>query len=474
MRPATRIAFRSFLPLCLALVLVTISPGIGGFNPGVTAADSPSYKIHTVQWGESLWRISRLEGTTITRIQELNQLPDPNRLVPGMNLLVPRALSGTYVVQPGDTLWLTSRKLGVSLSTLITRNQLSNPDLIYPGQRLIYPTTAPPALRPGRINAYVMPRGEADRQLLERHADYLSQVSLFSVPVQPDGSLGVLRDSAAFDAAVQGGVDPILVITNFQGPTFDPELARQLLDDAEIRARLIEAVMERLRARPYVGLDVDFENLYPEDRQLYTDFITELGAKVRGAGYTFSIAMAPKAADRPNDAWVGFFDYAALAPLVDYFVLMTYEWGWIGSRPMAIAPINQVRRVLEYATSLIPPEKILMGVPLYGYDWELPDTPQNMATQIGPHAAMALAANKGVVIRWDDPSQSPYFRYWNDQGAEHEIWFEDAKSVMAKYHLAREFGVRGISYWVLGDPFPANWPVLKDYFQVQKSRTQGR
>lgn len=469
-KQTVRASWVSPLSLGLALVLASLSTGIGGWGTRPAEAASPAYDIHTVQRGESLWRVARSKGTTVAMIQELNGLSDPGRLVPGMNLLVPGSATKIYTVRAGDTLWHISKQLGVATSSLIALNRLDRPERLYPGQRLIYRTATSATPLVGRINAYLLPRGDdTDRQTVKNHAGHLSQVSLFHLPVQPDGSLGALKDEPAVGGALQGGVAPILVITNFRGPTFDPDLARRVLSDPRIRTRLIDSVMARLQIGPYAGLDVDFENLYPEDRQLYTDFIAGLGRKVRDQGYSFSVAMAPKTADRPGDAWVGFFDYEALAPLVDYFALMTYEWGWVGSRPMAVAPINQIRRVLEYATSLIPREKILMGVPLYGYDWELPDTRENRAVQIGPQEALALAVDKGSVIHWDDRSQTPYFRYRNDRGNQHEIWFEDARSVMAKYALAREFGVRGISYWVLGNAFPANWTVLQDYFTVDRT-----
>ena len=59
----------------------------------------------------------------------------------------------------------------------------------------------------------------------------------------------------------------------------------------------------------------------------------------------------------------------------DFVILMTYEWGWSGGPPMAVAPINSVRAVINYAVSVIPAKKIMMGMPLYGYDWELPYEP---------------------------------------------------------------------------------------------------
>lgn len=134
---------------------------------------------------------------------------------------------------------------------------------------------------------------------------------------------------------------------------------------------------------------------------------------------------------------------------------------------MAVAPINQVRAVLEYAISVIPPEKILMGIPTYGYNWTLPDTPNNLAAGISPKRAQNLAIEKGATVRFDPLSASPMFHYYVGK-TEHEVWYEDAKSILAKFHLVYEFGLRGVSFWVLGQPFPQMWKLVADTFDVKK------
>ncbi len=450
--------------LMLVLVLL-ISSTLLWTALGATAPSMDSLRLHTVQNGETLWLVSQKNGTTIARIQELNQLTNPDLIVPGMNLLVPH--TNVYVVQAGDTLWRISLKLDVPMAHLIEANQIINPNWVYTGQRLYYH----PTRQEISVNGYLVPSPggvQRDVRLVQQAADDLTYVSVFSMPVQPDGSLQGLRDGQLVAAAKSSGVEPVLTVTNFNGHTFDPDLGHAVISSPAARGQLIESVLAHLEAQGYSGLDIDFENLRPQDRDLYTNFIKEVSKQVRAQGHHFSIAVAPKASDRPNESWVGFFDYAALAEHVDYVILMTYEWGWIGGPPMAIAPINHVEAVLKYATSLIPGEKILMGVPLYGYDWELPDTRENMARGISAGHALTLAASSGVPIRWDTRAASPYFHCWDHSGREHEVWFEDARSVIAKYQLAREYGVKGVSYWVLGNQFPQNWPVLQDLFDVVK------
>ena len=148
---------------------------------------------------------------------------------------------------------------------------------------------------------------------------------------------------------------------------------------------------------------------------------------------------------------------------------MSYEWGWSGVPPFAVAAIDLVEDVIRYAVSVIPSRKILMGMPLYGYDWPLPYMPGGKwATRISPQDAIRITAERGAEIRFDVQTQSPTFKYRDDNGIEHEIWFEDARSVEAKLLLVNKYDLRGVSYWVLGEPFPQNWLVLEDMYNIVK------
>src|SRR5690625_3753294 len=151
-------------------------------------------------------------------------------------------------------------------------------------------------------------------------------------------------------------------------------------------------------------------------------------------------------------------DYPAQGEIVDFLVLMTYEWGYSAGPPLPVSPINEVERVLQYAISVIPPEKILMGQNLYGYDWTLPFVQgESFARAISPQQAIALARQYGATIEYDETAQAPFFNYFDEEGREHIVWFEDARSIQAKFDLIRRLGLQGIAYWKLGLSFPQNW-----------------
>ena len=134
---------------------------------------------------------------------------------------------------------------------------------------------------------------------------------------------------------------------------------------------------------------------------------------------------------------------------------------------MAVAPINMVRQVVEYALTRIPAEKISLGIPNYGYDWTLPfEQGVSRARTISNVQAPLTAYNNNAQIQFDETAQSPFFRYYKD-GKEHEVWFEDVRSMQAKFDLVEEYNLRGMGYWQIMRLFRANWLLLADRFWIQ-------
>ena len=147
---------------------------------------------------------------------------------------------------------------------------------------------------------------------------------------------------------------------------------------------------------------------------------------------------------------------------------MTYEWGYTYGPPMAVAPINKVRQVLDYAVMEIEPIKINMGIPNYGYDWPLPFVRgTTKAKTIGNIEAVRIAIENNATIEFDETAKSPYFFYEKD-GISHEVWFEDPRSIKEKLELIYEYNLRGASYWQIMQLFRSNWLLVDYNFNVEK------
>jgi spore germination protein len=424
--------------------------------------------IHVVRQGDSLWNLSNIYGVSIDRIVEVNGLSDIPYLIVGSSLVIP-STERAYRVQPGDSLWLISNRFNVPVERIAGLNGIVNPEIIYPGMVLRIPELSK---NYGfiEVNGYIEPSvSERETAIINETGEYLTFVSPFSYQVNEDGSLTSLNDANILNVSRQYDIAPLMVITNFRAGNFDAGLVDTILKSETIQQNLIENIIGIMRQKGYYGLNIDFERIPPEDRQLYNSFLRRVVNELRPLNYPVSTALAPKLEDYQTGAWHGAHDYKAHGEIVDFVVIMTYEWGWSGGPPFAVAPLNLVRDVIEYAVSVIPPEKILMGMPLYGYDWPLPYMPGGgWARRVSPARAIQLAAQYGAIIQYDPISESPFFNYRDTQGIDHVVWFEDARSVRAKLLLVNRYGLRGVSYWVLGLPFPQNWYILNDMFNIVK------
>ena len=421
--------------------------------------------IHVVEQGDSIYKISRQHGVPADTIISANRLPNPENLVIGQAIVVPGD-QFSYTVSRGETMYSIAKKFGIPLRTLLDANPDVSPNSLHIGQTVIIPL---PPQKKGSIfvNGYAFP--SIDAEVLRDTLLYLSFLSIFSYQVKPDGSLKNINDSEPIKAALNARTAPLMVITNIEeGAGFSSELAHGILTNLQIQNTLINNVTATLKEKGYSGLDVDFEYLYPEDRQNYTDFISRVVNKLRPLGYSISVAVAPKnRADQVGLLYEA-HDYPALGALVDHVIIMTYEWGYLKGPAMAVAPINEVRKVLDYATSVIPNEKILMGMPNYGYDWTLPFVRGSSAKILTNYGAVLLAARVGANIRYDNTSQAPFFNYYDGAGKRHEVWFDDARSIAARLALVDEYKLGGVSYWTVNNFFATNWLVLTSMYDVKK------
>jgi spore germination protein len=423
-------------------------------------------QIAVVNPGETLIQIANRFGVSTESIIELNELDQPDSLVPGQTLVIP-IVGSYYTVRQGDSFYSIARQFGISLQSLIQANPSVNPTELQVGQVL----RVPPAPRIMiESNGYLQPSTpERDQAIVNDHAELLTYFSIFEYRVLRTGELVAPNDAAALEAIRDTESAPMMVLANFEEGNFSPVITRTIFTDEAVKEKVISGVLTTMENKGFRALNIDFENMYAEDREPYNQFLREITNRLHEQGYLVSTALAPKTSATQVGQWYEAHDYKAHGEIVDFVIVMTYEWGWSGGPPMAVAPIPQVRAVLNFAVSVIPPAKIMMGAPLYGYDWTLPFVQGGkFARSFSPQAAVDQARNVGATIQYDPVSQAPYYRYTDSEGREHIVWFEDARSAQAKFNLIREYGLRGISYWALGNPFPQNWVLLDANFRIKK------
>jgi spore germination protein len=416
--------------------------------------------VTAVKPGESLAQVAARTRVTPASIVSLNGLRS-EAVTTGQALLIP---SMTYYVQAGDTI------ASISQATGLTQQQLerANPGAmrnLYEGRRLIL--TRPQKIQGEGTGYLPITDPTISIEALRSWQGVLTWVPIFSYNIAADGTVEEPDDRAAIDLAYSIGGVPLLCITNSSQGAFDPQIARRLLTDANFRASIINTIVAKMNEKGYGGIDSDIEQV-PEDLAgPYIDFLAELKAAM-GPGKLLSTAISPSYGDRSLAYSLG-HDYAGIGSVVDRAFLMNYDFHWVGGPPGEHITLNQERRVLQYALSQMPAYKIINGIETTAYDWSLPDTAENMARPLSDDDAVALAMEKRATITYDADAAAPSFHYWDENGQEHVVWFEDARSILAKIMLMRELGIPNIGYWMAGHVNTQAIKLTDYFFQIPTS-----
>lgn len=372
-----------------------------------------------------------------------------------------------HIVEKKDTLYSLGKKYNVDYKQIAIDNGLLLNDNLVIGEALVIVNNSnEEKLGNIEVNGYAFP--SINKDLLESVLPYLTYISIFSYQILADGNIKTINDDDIIQKAIDYDVMPLMVLTNIgENGKFDSDLAHLIFTDDNIQNKLLTNILENLKRKNYKGLDIDFEYIYESDKDLYNNFLEKTSLLLKENGYFLTTALAPKTNDNQKGLLYEAHDYQYHGKISNHVILMTYEWGYSYSEPMAIAPINSVEKVINYAVSKIPPNKILMGIPNYGYDWEVPYVKGVRATSVSNTEAINIARNNNAIIKYDEKSQSPYFNYTKNN-QEHQVWFEDARSIKAKLLLAKKNNLSGISYWTIDKFFPQNWLVLSNLFEIKK------
>lgn len=376
-----------------------------------------------------------------------------------------------YVVQQGDSVERISRIQNVRAEEVIYINQLVYPYTLAVGQALLIPTASwqensrPLAHVLGYAYPFISP------WVLSESLPDLTALHVFSYGFTEDGQLvePVLDDTWMIEASTGQGTRPVLTLTSI-GPDgrFHSSLIQVLLESRSLQEKILWQLGAVMGQKGFQGLDIDFEYIPGEEKENFADFVDLARQVMNLFGYPVSVALVPKTRKDQQGLLYEGMDYGLLGQAANQVMLMTYEWGYAYGPPMAVAPLHMVRRVAEYALTEIPADRIILGVPNYGYDWPLPyERGSTRARTLGNVEAVQLAVSKGALIEFDEEAQSPYFHYLQD-GVRHEVWFEDVRSYEAKFRLVRELNLKGVGFWQMMQLFRAGLLLARDRFRILK------
>ena len=373
-----------------------------------------------------------------------------------------------YIVKQGDTIDTIANQYGVTAESISFINQIPYPYALAIGQAVLIDVGENQRTRVASSKGYAYPY--ISPWVLEQSLPFIDSLLVFSYGFTVEGELlpPIISDEPMREQAAINGRKSVLTLTPFGlDGRFNNNLIHEMLLNDESKERLIQELLETMGIKQFAGIDVDFEFILAEDRDRFTAFVAELRERMNAEGYLVSVALAPKtSADQKGLLYEG-KDYRGLGEAANEVLLMTYEWGYKYGPAMAVAPLNKVRQVVEYALTEIPAEKILLGIPNYGYDWTLPFVRgESEAVTIGNVEAIQIAISNNAEIQFDEVAQSPYFTYEKDNKM-HEVGFEDVRSLQRKYDLLEEYNLKGTGVWQIMRLYRGMWYLYDSRFVIE-------
>jgi spore germination protein YaaH len=267
---------------------------------------------------------------------------------------------------------------------------------------------------------------------------------------------------------IQGNLpDPVMgaaqkarlpVMALLSNDDFNRQVASAFLRNQHLQKRVIKKLANIARRDNLLGFQLDFENIDPDDKNLYTRFVRDTARELHHDGRLLSVAVVPRFLGSPPGQWSAAYDYSALAHAADFLTLMSYDNSSRLGRPGPIAGYEWVRNAIEYARRRVPTEKLLLGIPLYGREWS--DDGRGFQARTMPYPeTQALLERLSLKPRWDEKRRSPWFKY-TTSGTVRSVWYEDARSIQEKLRLVEEFHLRGFAAWRLGLEDPRIWSIF--------------
>jgi spore germination protein len=425
--------------------------------------------IHVVESGETLKTIAQKYNVPEIRLSLENELPNPNNLVVGQTIIITTP-EITYTVKEGDNLRDIAAQYGVTVKELLRNNPyLSDREHLFQGETLIIKYKK-------ENNHNIKTNGYAytfiAEDTLKKTLPFLTYLSIFNYTFTDTGELIDINDSWIIQKAKDYDVAPIMVISTYtlQGTSNNVNTHR-VLTNQDSQRRLMDNILSMLRKKGYYGLNVSIDDILPIDQLLYFDFISRLTNLLASEGYEIFITITSKSNDEGKIINAKELDFALLlSEITNVSILLSYEWGFTDRPPAAITPFNIQKIYYDYVVTKISPEKVVIGLPIIGYDWQLPYSEGvTRANSLSSMSAVILASDTRNEIFYDFISQSPFFQYSiyvAGTNRHHLVWFRDARSVDAFIDLLPEYGFNGVGIWNIMSYFPQMWLVINSQYDI--------
>ncbi|MDF2510250.1 MAG: hypothetical protein K0S04_116 [Herbinix sp.] len=427
-------------------------------------------QIHVVQQGDTIESIAAAYGISEELLLRDNDISNTTKLVIGQCIVIAIPLE-TYVVQMNDTLEMIAEAHNITLMQLFRNNPiLSEREYIYPGETLVirYDNTMGNMIVHGNIFPFI------DKVILRKTLPYLTYLSIINYTATKDGDIVSYFDDTELVQEIKDyGVMPLMLLTTLtlQGEA-NIGIAYDLLLNHDFQRNQINNILNILRTKGYYGINISFQYLSISTLRVYEEYLSNMFRSLNQAGFYVFVTIAPEISVLNNQIELARVNYSIINQIAHNIIFMSYEWATNLNPPSPITSIANISYFINYINTIIPPSKVIIGIPTVGYDWQLPFVPGISETRLLTYtSAINLANAVDAVIQFDDVSQTPFYTYYDvreNASIQHIVWFIDARSINALLDLASENNLLGSGIWNIMNYNTQLWLLINSQYEIIK------
>ena len=273
--------------------------------------------------------------------------------------------------------------------------------------------------------------------------------------VSPDGHLDIDQDPKLLNwlqSIKAKGVElpTMSMVNNYDGKDWKIDEMVEMLSRPASREKLVKALVAFANSDHEPGLVVDFEEVPKESQEDFQHFIHELALSLHAANLKLMVAL-------PAADWI--YDYKYFGSQADAIILMNYDFHWPASPPGPVASQDWFVRNINNILKLVPPEKIVMGIANYGYDWpaKTKADPHPVAQAVTFQQGANTAVESQTDIEFDSDSMNPHYSYEDEHDLVHNVWMLDGITAYNQLRASERAHVQGTALWRLGMEDPSLW-----------------
>lgn len=326
----------------------------------------------------------------------------------------------------------------------------------------------------GMENVFYVLRDQSQQALqsISANKNLVNTIIFQAYVIDDKGTVSGKLDNTIIDYANKMHIPLMPMITN---SNFDDKKTHQFLSDTTAQIKALDFLVAECKKYHFYGVQFDFEMIPLKDKSLLTSFYVNAADIFHKNNFKVSFAIAPTLMDnnfptayqkKLYSVWQGAYDFKKLGEASDFVTVMAYDQHGIGTIPGAVASLPWVELVIKHAISLIPADKISLGIPTYSGLWYMSEVAHtNRITML--YGSLNFKTLQYIITKyqprifWDDLNKVHY-SFYDASGLNKYIFIEDAKSFQAKYDLAKKYKLRGVSVFRLGIEDPAIWAVLQN------------